>query len=222
MLDETWRDEGERLWRSFVDLREVMEDTATSERIAATDPLRQFCRHAFELRDWLLAAPDVDPAAKAAIRQLFGSPNSNPAKRVAAMSFALAACADIANRTKHFELTRPSYSEGGYAEIVGESMSSQSDIPEVFRALISGGDVPRLNGEHQWQWWVKINGEIHDALMLAERAIDDWTACLVSVGMVRFSLNGWIYLCADGRWTYWSERSSGWVIVEPDPGEVNG
>lgn len=41
-LDVIW---GERLWRSFVDLREVMEDTATSERIAATDPLRQFCRH---------------------------------------------------------------------------------------------------------------------------------------------------------------------------------
>jgi hypothetical protein len=219
VLDETWRDESERLWRSFVNLRQMMEDTATSERIAATDPLRQFCRHAFELRDWLLAATDVDPVAKSAIKQLFGRPSDNAARRVSATSFALAACADIANATKHFELDRPSFSEGGYAKITGESKSSLSDLPEFFRAL--SGDVPRLYGEHQWHWWITINGEDHDALMLAEKAIDDWTACLERVGLVRSYPGGWIYLSADGAWTYWSEQRGGWTKLEPDPGAVN-
>lgn len=189
MLDETWRDEGERLWRSFVDLRATVEDTNISDRLEATDPLRQFCRHAFELRDWLLGSPDVDPGAKTAIEQLFGKPSKNPAKRVPATSVALAACADIANASKHFALDRPSFSEGGYAKITSESMSSLSDWPAFARI----DDVPRF-GEHQWQWWITITGVEHDALMLAENAMNDWTACLEGVGLVRFHPNGWIFL----------------------------
>lgn len=201
MLDETWRDVGERLWRSFVLLRERMEDTNTSDRLDAFDPLRQFCRHAFELRDWLLKASHVDDAAKVAIRQLFGRPNNDPARRVPASSVALAACADIANASKHFALDGPSYSEGGHAKITSESMSSVSDLPEIFRN--QAGDVPRF-GDHQWQWWITINGEMHDALMLAEKAMDDWTACLVSLGLVLFDPNGWIYRLYPSGWMYWS------------------
>lgn len=127
MLDETWRDESERLWRSFVDLRATVEDTNISDRLGATDPLRQFCRHAFELRDWLLGTPELDPTAKTAIEQLFGKPSKNPAKRVPAASVALAACADIANASKHFALDRPSFSEGAHAKVTSESKSSLSD-----------------------------------------------------------------------------------------------
>jgi len=201
VLDETWRDVGERLWRSFVLLRERMEDTNTSDRLDAFDPLRQFCRHAFELRDWLLKASDVDEDAKIVIRNLFGRPNKDGARRVPASSVALAACADIANASKHFALDGPSYSEGGHAEITSESMSSLNDIPESLRGLIE--TVPRF-GEHQWHWWITINGEIHDALMLAEKAIDDWTACLVGLGLVLFDPNGWIYRRYPSGWMYWS------------------
>jgi hypothetical protein len=181
----------ERLWHSFVLLRETVEDSNTSDRLDATDPLRQFCRHAFELRDWLLAAPDVDAAAKSAIAQLFGAPKRDPAKRVRATSVALAACADVANASKHFALDGPSFSEGGHAKVTYESMSSLSDLPEFFRKQVD--DVPRF-GDHQWMWLVTINGVEYDALMLAEKAMDDWTACLESVGLVKFHPNGWIFL----------------------------
>lgn len=87
-----------------------MEGTNISDRLEAADPLRQFCRHAFQLRDWLLEAPELDPTAKTAIEKLFGKPSKNPAKRVPAASVALAACADIANASKHFVLDRPSFS----------------------------------------------------------------------------------------------------------------
>jgi hypothetical protein len=190
MLDETWHTTAERLWRSFVTLRQVIEDTAVEDRIDASDALRQFCRHAFELRDWLVNS-DIDQAAKDAVNVLFGKRHKDPAKRMRAKSYALAACADIANRTKHYRLTGQSYSEGTYAEIVSEAMSSVGDIPEALRHLID--NVPRF-GDHQWHWWIRINGQDHDALMLAEKAIDDWTECLESVGLVQGTPMGWLYL----------------------------
>jgi cell division FtsZ-interacting protein ZapD len=74
VLDEDWQTTAERLWRSFVDLRQVVEDTDVSDRLEASDALRQFCRHAFELRDWLLAS-GIDQSAKNAVSQLFGKPS---------------------------------------------------------------------------------------------------------------------------------------------------
>jgi hypothetical protein len=100
---QTWRDIYERLWRSFVRLRKVVEDTRESEHLEARNALIQFCRYAFELRDWMLAS-DLDPPVKAAVSELFGKPSRDPTKRVAAKSYALAACADIANASKHSKL----------------------------------------------------------------------------------------------------------------------
>lgn len=50
---------------SLVDLRQVVEDTTVNNRIDSSDALRQFCRHTFELHDWLLAS-EIDEAAKRA------------------------------------------------------------------------------------------------------------------------------------------------------------
>lgn len=193
MLNETWRDESERFWRSFVLLRQAVENSQTSDRIEATDPLCQFCRHAFELRDWLLAAPDIDPSAKDAVRQLFGMPSRIAARRVPATSVALAACADIANATKHFELDRASFSEGGHAKVTYESMTSMSDLPAFARGILSN-DVPKGFGDRQWLWLITINGVEHDALLLAEDAMTDWTECLEGVGLVKSHPNGWKFL----------------------------
>jgi hypothetical protein len=190
MLNESWQTNAERLWRSFERLRQIIEDTPVNDRIDATEALRQFCRYAFELQEWLVGS-DIDQSAKDGITALFGKPSKNPNKRVQGTSQALAACADIANTIKHFHLDRASYSVGGHAEIIAEEMSSVTDIPEVFRPVVD--DVPRF-GDHQWHWWIRINGENHDALMLAERAIDDWTECLESVGLVQGTPMGWLYL----------------------------
>lgn len=67
-------------------------------------------------------------------------------------------------------------------------MSSLSDWPAFARMH----DTPRFG--HQWRWWITINGVEHDALMLAEDAMDDWTACLESTGLVKSHPNGWIFL----------------------------
>ncbi|CPR68928.1 hypothetical protein [Mycobacteroides abscessus] len=180
MLDETWQTIYERLWRSFVVLRQVVEDTNTSDHIEARNAVIQFCRYAFELRDWLLAS-DVDAAVKDAVSQLFGKPSHTPAKRVPAKSVALAACADIANESKHSVLDGPSYSKGGHAKVTYEHISTVHDLPEVFRGMID--DVPRF-GDHQWMWLITVDGVEHDALLLAEDAIVTWEACLVGFGLV--------------------------------------
>jgi hypothetical protein len=194
MLDEDWKTTAERLWRSFVELRQVVEDTNVSDGIDSSDVLRQFCRHTFELRDWLLAS-NIDQSARDAVSQLFGKPSKDPAKRIPPKSVALAACADIANRSKHAVLDGPSYSEGGHADITYEGMSSISDLPEFARQFVD--DVPRF-GDHQWMWIITIDGKDHDALLLAEDAMTDWTNCLVGLGLVTSHPNGWSFprLCA--------------------------
>ena len=189
MLGEDWKTTAERLWRSFVRLRQVVEDTNVNDRIDSSDVLRQFCRHAFELRDWLLAS-DIDQSAKDTVSQLFGKPSKNAAKRIPPKSVALAACADIANRSKHAELTGPSYSDGGHVDITYEGMSSISDLPELAHQFVD--DVPRF-GDHQWMWIITVDGRDHDALLLAEDAMSDWTNCLVGIGLVTSHPNGWSF-----------------------------
>jgi hypothetical protein len=180
VLDESWQTKYERLWRSFVKLREVVEDTNTGEAIEARNALTQFCRDAFELRDWLLMSK-VDAAVKDAVTKLFGTPSFKPEKRVAAESVALAACADIANASKHFELTGPSYSDGGYANVTYESVSALRDLPDAFLAMVD--QVPRC-GDHQWMWLITAGGREYDALLLAEDAMRDWERCLLGFGLV--------------------------------------
>jgi hypothetical protein len=181
VLDETWQTTYERLWRSFVQLREVVEDTRESDHIEARSTLIQFCRFAFELRDWILAS-DVDPLAKEAVKQLFGKPSDNPAKRLPALSYALAACADIANASKHSVLDGPSYSNGGHAKITYEHVASIQQLPHFAIALIN--NPPRF-GDHQWMWLITAGGTEYDALLLAEDAMKDWESCLVGHGLVK-------------------------------------
>lgn len=194
MLNEDWKTKAERLWRSFAEFRQVVEDADAIDRIAASDALVQFCREAFELRDWL-SHSCIDQSAKHAVRRLFGTPRDNPAKRVAPTSVALAACADIANESKHLELARPSYSAGGYAKITSEEMSSISDLPEFVRDLVDD-DVPPGFGDHQWKWIITIDDVEHDALLLAEDAMKDWGNCLASLELVTSELYGWSYPAA--------------------------
>lgn len=181
MLTETWLTKYGRLWRSFVKVRQVVEDTDTDDDIDARDALTRFCLDAFELRDWIVKS-DVDAMVKDAVTMLFGKPSNRPEKRIAATSVALAACADIANASKHYELTHPSHSEGVYAEVTYEHMSSVIELPKFAQAIL-GPRVPRF-GDHQWMWLITINGVEHDALLLAEDAMRDWEQCLLGFGLV--------------------------------------
>ena len=165
----------ELLWRAFEKLREVVEDTRTNEDIEARNAVKRYCLEAFELKDWLLKS-DIDQAAKDAVQRLFGRPG-----KVAAQSIALAACADIANESKHFQLTQASYSEGGHAKVTYEHVSALHDLPDIALTVID--QVPTF-GDHQWMWIITAGGKEYDALLLAEDAMTDWEHCLLSQGLL--------------------------------------
>lgn len=186
MLNETWQTKHERMWRAFVRLREVVEDTNTGEEIDARDALSRFCLEAFELRDWLRKSKDVSFAVNEAVTRMFGRPSNKPGKRVDGTSVALAACADIANASKHLGLDQPSYSEGGYAEVTYESMSDVRDLPAFAFQVMPDLQIPR-HGVHQWMWLITAGGVEYDALMLAEDAMRDWERCLIDQGLLEKS-----------------------------------
>ncbi|MGH3971160.1 MAG: hypothetical protein ACRDTV_24395 [Mycobacterium sp.] len=175
MFNETWQTKRERLWRSFVKLRETVEDTMTGEDLEARDALNRFYLEAFELRDWLLAS-DLDFAAKDAVGKLFGKPG-----KTAGTSIALAACADIANASKHLTLTATSYSTGSHAKVTHEDRAGVHDLPDLPGTAID--DVPRF-GDYQWMWIISAGGKQYDALLLAEDAMRDWETYLVSQGLI--------------------------------------
>jgi hypothetical protein len=84
---------------------------------------------------------------------------------------ALAACADIANASKHLQLTKPPYTPGGHAKVTDQSRGARLPATLPFH----------LAANH---WTVDIDGVDHDALDLATPAVDAWQAWLTRHGLL--------------------------------------
>lgn len=84
-------------------------------------------------------------------------------------SVALAACADIANGSKHLVLTRPPYTPGGPAEVTGhtQGLKLPFTLPGHFETN---------------HWTIDVGGVEHDALDLAAQAVADWDTWLTGHG----------------------------------------
>jgi hypothetical protein len=186
MLSETWKEQYDRMHRSFAllnqkdQLRDVME---------ARDVLYHFCSDAFHLRDWIAASIGTDEnSTKAIARQIDGE--------VILPSPELSACCDIANGYKHHVLHRRSYVTGtnqGYAEVVTQAITIATTI--IVEDLASGtADVLHPDGSLETDvpleseslaaasgaGWVQdtfdidINGQKHDAHDVATKAVAAW------------------------------------------------
>lgn len=68
-----------------------------------------------------------------------------------------------------------------------------SNLPAFAREIWSK-DVPTGFGDRQWMWLITIDGAEHDALLLAEDAMTDWTVGLERMGLVGYHPNGWKFL----------------------------
>lgn len=134
---------------------------------AARDILFRFCSDALNLRDWIQKSTNLSQAVRDDVRHLFRS-STQPQS----VSVALAACADIANGSKHFVLTHPPYSTGAAAEVIDQ---------------VQGAKLPFILGETHLganHWKIDIGGVEHDALELATQAIADWDAWLSRYGLL--------------------------------------
>ena len=166
MLSETWEDQYRRLRRSYALLQDAADQTAGDpdrrryDAASARDILYHFCCDALHLRDWILNA-GLGQSIDDDVRQLFRSSTA---------SVALAACADIANGSKHLVLTRPPYTPGGPAQVTKQSRGAK--LPAT---------LPIYLGANHWT--IDVGGVEHDALNLAHQALADWDAWLTGHGL---------------------------------------
>jgi hypothetical protein len=169
VLGETWRDQYKRLQRSYALLQRVADQNDYDEEIqqpdAARDILYHFCSDVLNLRDWIKHSSGLPSTVTSTVGQLF-----NPAGHPNVASDALAACADIANGSKHLVLNR-SATPGGPAEIVDHTQGARFPMSFPFH----------FEANH---WTIDIGGVEHDAHDLAAQAIADWDVWLTRHGLL--------------------------------------
>jgi hypothetical protein len=200
LLHETWRDQYERLQRSYELLKQVGEPTLMpQEVIPARDVLFHFCCDVFHLRDWIAADLGTDEASTKRIAQRLNDDVIFPSPE-------LSACCDIANGSKHLTLTQNSYvtrEKQGHAEVVnhGITLGVPTAVVVVPKAVAEGfllrGTGPPVedpvgakaiesppvpvpavssadNGFYQDSFTIDINGQQHDAQDVAAKAVAAW------------------------------------------------
>jgi hypothetical protein len=131
----------------------------------ARDVLYHFCSDALNLRDWIQNSPTWSQADRYDVRHLFRS-STAPQK----VSRALAACADVANGSKHLVLTHPPYTSGGPAEVTGQSQGARFPMKLPFHFAAN-------------HWRIDVGGVDHDAFNLATQAVADRDTWLAGRGI---------------------------------------
>ncbi|WP_280385764.1 hypothetical protein [Nocardia wallacei] len=168
MLNETWTDQYQRMLRSWKALQELGSPSDSPSEPSGRDALYHFCQDAFHLRDWIIKDSSLPGSGSAQRGQdldtLFNS--SSPA---------LAACADLANGSKHLVRTRHSYISGerrtGHANLTGQGVTIQ--LPVATLEGTSGGST-------QYHWIIEGDW---DALEMAAQAVTDWKSWLTAHGL---------------------------------------
>lgn len=193
MLNETWKEQYDRMQRSFALLKQIGEPTALPQDvIPARDVLYHFCSDAFHLRDWIAATVGTDPnSRKTAAAQLD--------TEVIKPSPELSACRDIANGFKHLVLDGPSYVTGtnqGHSEVVSHSINIGVPPTQAVASMHASASVTHPDGTVdadpaepppppapapasssgyiQDTFKIDINGQPHDVRDVATKAVAAW------------------------------------------------
>ena len=169
MLNETWRDQYERLKRSYALLQQVGEPMPLPQEVMpALDVLYHFCCDTFHLHDWVVASfpkADRDDIRAQLKSELF---DHSPELR---------ACADIANGSKHLVLDQKSWVSGtkqGHAEVTRQGTTLS---PSTATATRNGDTVVFGNAGNaftQDSFVIDVGGQPHDAQDVAAKAVAAW------------------------------------------------
>ncbi|GAA3123306.1 hypothetical protein [Nonomuraea salmonea] len=176
-LSEGWRDQYNRMLRSRARLAEAAGPSSIGSD-EARDRLYHFFQDAFHLRDWLRYSDDPTITAKAAA--LWGAGSHIKATPV------LALCHDICIGVKHFRVDRPATGDAA------TTISSQSVTLNVAvlsaQAYIDSGKAERgapaelTTAIHVWE--ISSDGQVYDAVQLADDVIAAWNGWLRANGML--------------------------------------
>jgi hypothetical protein len=173
VLGETWQDQYKRLRRSYALLQRAADQNNHEPEIQqpdnARDILYHFCCDAWHLKDWIVSkSTTLNQSIKDDVWTLF-----DYEKHPQTASTALMACADIANGSKHLELTKKFYTPGGPAEVTSQKKRGQ--FPLTF---------PYTFGSTAIHWKIDVGGVEREALELASQAVADWDAWLTGHGLL--------------------------------------
>jgi hypothetical protein len=166
VLNETWKDQPERLKRSHALFKQVGEQTLLPQEILpGRDVLYHFCCDALHLRDWIAAA--IEKPKHRSIKQkekVMDGIKKKIKDELFTPSRELSACADIANGSKHLILTDRSYMTGqrgkGHAKI--KKASATVGVPPI----------GTTGGYHVDRFEINVDGRNRDAQKVADRAVE--------------------------------------------------
>jgi hypothetical protein len=176
MFNETWADQHARLLRSHNRLQRMLDwrTEPADPEYAELDALYHFCSDALNLRDWI-----VEDLPRR---------HGRSASKLIRRSKALAACADVANGSKHLRVTSTSYTTGtnaGHAEVVQQE-TRISPAP-AWLSRTGAPPPPDYPTTGTTQFRLKVDAGANgtfDAVDLARQAVDDWEAWLRSRGLL--------------------------------------
>ena len=155
-IQSEWREQYERMLRSHSQLRGISTGAFSASSDEARDCLFHFFQDAYHLKDWIKNDPSIAPAdAEGFINE------SEP----------LQICADLCNGTKHFLLRRSRTGD--------DSTAFTSQSVTVRPATVGSGKEadPALHG-----WTVETNGQLLDAVGLADRIVTEWKSWILRQG----------------------------------------
>ena len=152
MLNHTWRDQWERVERRLNDVRAVYRG-APGGTPAAVDAVQSFFESVHHLKDWLGNDP-TSPLTRADGDALIESSNE------------LKLCADLANGSKHFGLTRTRTGDLG------------TDVTRNDATVFVG------TGTSAHRFYIESRGVELDVLDVAEVAVATWAHHLATKGLL--------------------------------------
>ena len=158
MLEETWRDQYERMERSHERLLRTTDSLHHVGSADARDTLFHFFQDAYHLKDWL---KNADPPVLTNTQAVEHFVNASEAMRI---------CADLCNGLKHSRLNDPKHRP----RTGDKNTAVTTQSPTV--------NVGRTGIEHAWT--ITSNGKTQDALDLAAKIIADWEGWLAGKGLL--------------------------------------
>lgn len=156
MLGETWKDQYLRMKRSY-----ALVKSGACDKDTRLDALYHFCYDVLHFRDWINKSKEVDEPARSEVWLLFS------VKGRKGTSWAIQACADVANAAKHFELGPR---DDPPAAVVGHDQGTT--LPFTLPATLGPA-----------HFVIDIDGTRHNALAIADAAVSEWDDWLTSHGL---------------------------------------
>jgi hypothetical protein len=156
MLGETWEDQYRRMKRSY-----ALVKSDASQKDIGLDALYHFCYDVLHFRDWIKKSDLIDEQAKSEVSLLFS------VKGRKGTSWAIQACADVANAAKHFELRRR---DDPPAEVVDHNRGTT--LPFTLPATLGPA-----------HFVIDIDGTRYPATTVADAALAEWDDWLTGHGL---------------------------------------